>query len=142
TPAREAVPHYFSEYEAKMDLPIIRPVNVARVAPAEDGYRIELSKNTPASGKSSPYAGTTWHVDAVINATGTWNNPNKPQYPGIVESHGRHCRSEVCVRMEVVPGHRVRGFGGGISAVPVPAEASDVAAPTFSYARSQPFFRA
>lgn len=54
TPAREAVPHYFSEYEAKMDLPIIRPVNVARVAPAEDGYRIELSKNTPASGKSSP----------------------------------------------------------------------------------------
>ena len=142
TPAREAVPHYFSEYEAKMDLPIIRPVNVARVDAAEGGYRIELSKNTPASGKSAPYAGTTWHVDAVITATGTWNNPNKPQYPGIEEFQGRQLHSKDYVRMEDFAGQRVAVVGGGISAVQQLAEVSDVAAQTFWYTRSKPFFRA
>src|SRR5699024_7642349 len=81
TPAREAVPDYFTAYEAKMDLPIIRPVTVASVdrASQEDGgYVIEVAADNPTGGTPSNYAGTTWRVEAVINATGTWNNPVKP----------------------------------------------------------------
>ena len=71
TPAREAVPNYFSDYEAKMDLPIIRPVSVASVNEAGSGYLIELAAQSTSAGTNSPYAGSTWQVDAVINATGT-----------------------------------------------------------------------
>ncbi|MDO5508903.1 MAG: FAD-binding protein, partial [Corynebacterium casei] len=49
-PAREAVPDYFTEYEAKMNLPIVRPVNIARVSEASasngennGGYIIEVA---------------------------------------------------------------------------------------------------
>ena len=142
TPAREAVPNYFSDYEAKMDLPIIRPVSVASVNEAGNGYRIELAAQSTSAGTNSPYAGSTWQVDAVINATGTWNNPNQPQYPGIEKFQGRQLHSKDYVRMEDFTSQRVAVVGGGISAVQQLAEVSDVAKQTYWYTRSKPFFRA
>ena len=142
TPAREAVPNYFSDYETKMDLPIIRPVSVASVNEAGNGYRIELAAQSTSAGTNSPYAGSTWQVDAVINATGTWNNPNQPQYPGIEKFQGRQLHSKDYVRMEDFTSQRVAVVGGGISAVQQLAEVSDVAKQTYWYTRSKPFFRA
>ncbi|WP_347285312.1 FAD-dependent oxidoreductase [Corynebacterium stationis] len=142
TPALEAVPNYFSDYEAKMDLPIIRPVSVASVNEAGSGYLIELAAQSTSAGTNSPYAGSTWQVDAVINATGTWNNPNQPQYPGIEKFQGRQLHSKDYVRMEDFTSQRVAVVGGGISAVQQLAEVSDVAKQTYWYTRSKPFFRA
>ena len=142
TPAREAVPNYFSDYETKMDLPIIRPVSVTSVNEAGNGYRIELAAQSTSAGTNSPYAGSTWQVDAVINATGTWNNPNQPQYPGIEKFQGRQLHSKDYVRMEDFTSQRVAVVGGGISAVQQLAEVSDVAKQTYWYTRSKPFFRA
>ena len=143
TPAREAVPDYFTEYEAKMNLPIVRPVNIARVSEASasngennGGYIIEVADEGPCE-----YAGTTWHVDAVINATGTWNNPNSPDYPGIEKFQGRQLHSKDYVRMDNFAGERVAVVGGGISAIQQLAEVSDVAEKTYWYTRTKPWFR-
>lgn len=143
TPAREAVPDYFTEYEAKMNLPIVRPVNIARVSEASasngdnnGGYIIEVAEDGPCE-----YAGTTWHVDAVINATGTWNNPNSPNYPGIEKFQGRQLHSKDYVRMDDFADERVAVVGGGISAIQQLAEVSDVAEKTYWYTRTKPWFR-
>lgn len=143
TPAREAVPDYFTEYEAKMNLPIVRPVNIARVSEASasngdnnGGYIIEVADEVLCD-----YAGTTWHVDAVINATGTWNNPNSPDYPGIEKFQGRQLHSKDYVLMDDFAGERVAVVGGGISAIQQLAEVSDVAEKTYWYTRTKPWFR-
>ena len=143
TPAREAVPDYFTEYEAKMNLPIVRPVNIARVSEASasngennGGYIVEVANEGPCE-----YAGTTWHVDAVINATGTWNNPNSPDYSGIEKFQGRQLHSKDYVRMDDFAGERVAVVGGGISAIQQLAEVSDVAEKTYWYTRTKPWFR-
>uniref|UniRef100_UPI00263B3557 NAD(P)-binding domain-containing protein n=1 Tax=Corynebacterium stationis TaxID=1705 RepID=UPI00263B3557 len=75
-------------------------------------------------------------------ATGTWNNPNQPQYPGIEKFQGRQLHSKDYVRMEDFTSQRVAVVGGGISAVQQLAEVSDVAKQTYWYTRSKPFFRA
>ena len=143
TPAREAVPDYFTEYEATMDLPIIRPVNVSSVHESEQGYVIKVVDGSPnsASNALSEYAGTTWHVDAVINATGTWNNPRIPDYPGIEKFQGRQLHSKDYVHMNDFTGERVAVVGGGISALQQLAEVSDVAQKTYWYTRTKPKFR-
>lgn len=145
TPAREAVPDYFTAYEAKMDLPIIRPVTVASVdsvSQEDGGYVIEVAADNPTGGTPSDYAGTTWRVEAVINATGTWNNPVKPDYPGLDTFQGRQLHSKDYVHMNDFTGQRVAVVGGGISAIQQLAEVSDVAKETFWYTRTKPFFRA
>lgn len=143
TPAREAVPDYFTEYEAKMDLPIVRPVNVESVSEADGGYAIEIAATNPeTAGRAvSEYAGTTWHVGAVINATGTWNNPRVPKYPGIEEFQGQQLHSKDYVHMNDFAGERVAVVGGGISALQQLAEVSDVAEKTYWYTRTKPKFR-
>ena len=72
-PSRSAVPRYFGEFEEIYALPILRPVTVERVTRREGaesgGFVIESSQGT-------------WEADYLINATGTWNNPTRPEYPG------------------------------------------------------------
>lgn len=68
-PASEVVPEYFGRYEQELDLPVLRPVKVRAVRDGGERLLVESSAGT-------------WAARAVINATGTWENPFWPHYPG------------------------------------------------------------
>lgn len=131
-PSRTAVPRYFAEYEAAMDLPIRRPVRVLSVqdADAERGAAGELEVRTDQG---------IWRTRAIINATGTWNNPLLPQYPGQESFTGWQLHTRDYRALEDFADRRVAVVGGGISAVQQLEEISRVAT-TFWYTRREPVF--
>ncbi|MFJ9558633.1 NAD(P)-binding domain-containing protein [Streptomyces fuscichromogenes] len=130
-PSRTAVPRYFADFEQRMDLPVLRPVRVATVRPADadpDGDLVVESDHG------------TWLTRVVVNATGTWTNPVLPHYPGQETFTGRQLHTHDYVRAEDFTGLRVAVVGGGISALQQLEEISRVAT-VFWYTRREPFFR-
>lgn len=130
-PSRLGVPRYFGDYEAAMGLPILRPVTVSSVTRMDDDPSGWLRVDTSAG---------EWHTRAIINATGTWNNPVQPVYPGHETFTGRHMHTRDYVRKEDFEGKRVAIVGGGISAIQLLEEISRVTE-TFWYTRREPEFR-
>ncbi|WP_345478286.1 NAD(P)-binding domain-containing protein [Nesterenkonia rhizosphaerae] len=129
-PSRTAVPGYFAAFEARMKLPIRRPVRVSSVSRADDDPAGELLVVTDQG---------SWHARAVINATGTWNNPLLPSYPGQESFTGTQLHTRDYNRAEDFSGKRVAVVGGGISAVQHLEEIS-LHAKTFWYTRREPVF--
>ncbi|GAB2528575.1 NAD(P)-binding domain-containing protein [Paramicrobacterium agarici] len=127
-PSRDAVPRYFAAYENAFDLPIVRPVHVSSVHEAEASPDAELIVDTDAG---------TWRTRAVINATGTWDNPLVPQYPGADSFLGRQLHTSEYVSLDEFAGQRVAVVGGGISAIQHIEEISRVAT-TLWYTRREP----
>ena len=74
--ANRFVPRYFADYETAFDLPVVRPVIVESVR--RDGDLFELTTDRD-----------TYRAEAIVNATGTWNRPFIPWYPGIETFRGR-----------------------------------------------------
>lgn len=126
-PSRDAVPAYFAAFERRFHLPILRPVTVCAVSRAGDDLLVATGDDT-------------WRARAVINATGTWNNPLWPHYPGRELFAGRQLHTRDYVSLDEFDGRRVAVVGGGISAVQQLEEISRVAT-TFWYTRRQPVFR-
>ncbi|WP_328475925.1 NAD(P)/FAD-dependent oxidoreductase [Actinoplanes sp. NBC_00393] len=122
-----AIPRYFAAYERAFDLPILRPVRVRRVDDTPGG---ELLVDTDHG---------QWLTRALINATGTWTNPVRPQYPGSALFQGRQLHTHDYVDAAEFAGQRVAIVGGGISAVQLLEEISRVAT-TFWYTRREPVF--
>ncbi|MCC3283654.1 NAD(P)-binding domain-containing protein [Arthrobacter caoxuetaonis] len=131
TPARIAVPAYFAAFEEHMQLPILRPVQVLSVSPADDDPDGELLIESDAG---------TWTARAVINATGTWDNPTLPDYPGRESFAGRQLHTRDYASLKEFAGKRVAVVGGGISAIQQLEEISRVAE-VFWYTRREPVFR-
>lgn len=129
--SRDAVPAYFAAFERETRLPILRPVAVSAVRRADDDSEGELLVDTDEGG---------WRARAVINATGTWNNPLLPEYPGQQRFTGRQLHTRDYVSAEEFAGRRVAIVGGGISAVQLLEEISRVAT-THWYTRRPPVFR-
>ncbi|MGC5076107.1 flavin-containing monooxygenase [Agrococcus sp. DT81.2] len=129
-PSRTAVPRYFAAFEREMRLPILRPVAVAAVERADDDPEGDLLVSTDAG---------TWRTRAVINATGSWNNPVLPRYPGQDAFEGRQLHTRDYVSADELAGLRVGVVGGGISAVQQLEELSRVAT-TRWYTRREPVF--
>jgi len=129
-PSRVAVPRYFAEYEREHRFPILRPVRVESVAPADDLPDGPLLVDTDAG---------RWRARFVVNATGTWTNPVHPVYPGQDTFLGRQLHTKEYVDLEEFRGHRVAVVGGGISAVQQLEEISRVAT-TVWYTRREPVF--
>ncbi|WP_044492690.1 NAD(P)-binding domain-containing protein [Nesterenkonia massiliensis] len=129
-PSRTAVPGYFAAFEARMRLPILRPVRVNSVFRADDDAAGELLVVTDQG---------SWRARAVINATGTWNNPLLPSYPGQESFTGTQLHTRDYSRAEDFSGKRVAVVGGGISAVQHLEEIS-LHAKTFWYTRREPVF--
>lgn len=131
TPSRDAVPAYFSAYEAERGLPILRPVAVSAVREADPGLPGgELRVETDAG---------VWIASAVINATGTWTNPLLPEVPGSERFLGRQLHTRDYVSLDEFAGGRVAIVGGGISAVQLLEEISRVATVAW-YTRRPPVF--
>ena len=113
TPANQAVPKYFAAFEQAKNLGVVRPVTVTSVeaialsdTPASAATpggtittggphsksepSIPISTDLPGSPNSKDRPGFrvrtsagTFTCAAIINATGTWNNPVRPHYPGM-----------------------------------------------------------
>lgn len=131
-PSSVAVPRYFADYEATTGLPILRPVRVHAVRPEDDDPDSPLLVETDS--------GTTWVTRVVVNATGTWDNPVLPHYPGQETFAGRQLHTRDYVDAAGLAGKRVAIVGGGISALQHLEEISRVAQ-TFWYTRREPEFR-
>lgn len=130
-PSREAVPAYFSRFEQAMDLPILRPVRVRSVRETDADSHGDLLVETTVG---------TWRTCGVINASGTWNSPRLPAFPGAETFRGRRLHTRDYVAAEEFAGQRVAVVGGGISAIQHLEEISRVAR-TRWYTRGEPVFR-
>ncbi|WP_211216233.1 FAD-dependent oxidoreductase [Longispora albida] len=126
--ANDLIPRYFASYEAQFGLPILRPVHVTSVREHGDG---RLAVESDAG---------TFAARAIVNATGTWNRPFIPSYPGAETFRGRQIHTAGYHGPAEFAGQHVIVVGGGHSAVQLLAELSDVASTTW-VTRRPPLWR-
>ncbi|MFE5165918.1 NAD(P)-binding domain-containing protein [Streptomyces sp. NPDC056697] len=127
-PSSEVVPAYFARYERAFELGVVRPVHVDAVRDGDDG---RLLVETSAG---------TWSARALINATGTWDRPFWPRYPGQETFRGRQLHTARYPGPEAFAGQRVIVVGGGTSGVQHLLEVAEVAAETTWVTRRPPVF--
>ena len=125
-PARTVVPAYFADYERHFGLDVQRPVTVSSVHP--DGDRLRVVSDVG-----------TWRTRALLNATGSWERPFWPRYPGADDFRGRQLHTADYVRAEDFAGQHVVVVGGGISAVQLLDEVSRVTTTTWVTRRQVTF---
>lgn len=122
-----AVPRYFAEYERRFALPVMRPARVQVICERGGRFRIETDRGEFAA-------------DGIINATGTWEKPYIPDYPGAGLFGGRQLHTRDYRTAEEFRGKHVVVVGGGISAIQLLDEISRVTTTTW-VTRRPPEFR-
>lgn len=128
-PSAEVIGGYFAEYEDTFDLRVHRPVEVSAV---REGPRGRLWAETSEG---------VWAPRALINATGTWDRPFWPRYPGQEHFRGRQLHTADYPGPQEFAGQRVVVVGGGTSGVQHLMEIAEVAAATTWVTRRPPLFR-
>lgn len=128
-PSSEVIPAYFAEYERVFDLRVRRPVDVRAVREGPEGRLLVESS-----------AGT-WATRALINATGTWDRPFLPYYPGRESFRGEQLHTARYPGPEWFTGKRVVVVGGGASATQHLVELAPFAASALWVTRREPWFR-
>lgn len=93
-PPASHVVDYFTAYEERYDLPIERPVRVTGVD--RSGQHLAVTTNRGI-----------WRARRVISATGTWQQPFWPLYPGAREFTGRQLHTVDYRRASDFAGARV-----------------------------------
>lgn len=129
-PPRDHVVDYLTRYEERYDLQVRRPHRVGSVRRADDdpGGRLVIEAD-----------GLALSARAVVSATGTWDRPFWPAYPGMREFRGRQLHASDYRRPEEFAGQRVAVVGGGNSAAQILAEVSTVAETTWVASRPPRF---
>jgi cation diffusion facilitator CzcD-associated flavoprotein CzcO len=127
--AAEVVGAYFAAYERAFALPVLRPVEVGAVREGSGG-RLEVETS----------AGT-WATRTLINATGTWDRPFWPRYPGMETFRGRQLHTAQYGGPADFAGERVIVVGGGASGVQQLLEIAGTAADTTWVTRRPPVWR-
>ncbi|MFE1765344.1 NAD(P)-binding domain-containing protein [Streptomyces angustmyceticus] len=142
-PSSEVIGAYFERYERTFGLRVHRPVSVTAVreggeepAGADAGKALGRGRLLVETSEGD-YAGR-----ALINATGTWDRPFWPRFPGQESFGGRQLHSSQYQGPEEFRDARVVVVGGGTSAVQQLMEISRVAAATTWVTRRPPVFRA
>ncbi|WP_095756518.1 FAD-dependent oxidoreductase [Streptomyces xinghaiensis] len=128
-PSSEVIGDYFARYERTFDLRVHRPVNVASVSEGAGGRLLVRTRDDGA-----------WSARALINATGSWDRPFLPHYPGAETFRGRQLHTAGYRGPEDFAGERVVVVGGGTSAVQHLLEIAEVA-DTLWVTRRPPVFR-
>ncbi|MCX4678830.1 NAD(P)/FAD-dependent oxidoreductase [Streptomyces sp. NBC_01433] len=128
-PSSEVIGEYFDAYEHRFGLRVHRPVEVSAVREGDGG---RLLVETSEGG----YATRT-----LINATGTWDRPFWPRYPGQETFRGRQLHTANYPGPEEFAGQRLIVVGGGASGTQHLMEIADVAAATYWVTRRPPVFR-
>lgn len=128
-PSSEVIGAYFEAYERRFDLQVHRPVEVSAVREGQEGrLLVETSEGTYAS-------------RALISATGTWDRPFWPRYPGQETFRGRQLHTADYPGPEEFAGLKVVVVGGGASGTQHLMEIAEVAAETYWVTRRPPVFR-
>ena len=104
-PSAEVVGEYFRRYEEAFGLRVLRPVHVTAVREGGGGRLLV----------ESPQA--AWSARALVNATGTWDRPFVPSYPGQADFLGRQLHTASYRGAAEFAGQHVVVVGGGTSAV-------------------------
>ncbi|MGW1285793.1 NAD(P)-binding domain-containing protein [Streptomyces sp. NPDC002586] len=128
-PSAEVIGDYFDRYERTFDLRVRRPVDVRAVRQG-DGGRLVVETSDG-----------TWSTRALINATGTWDRPFWPRYPGQETFRGRQLHTAQYAGPEEFAGRRVVVVGGGASGTQHLLELAPYAAATTWVTRRPPVFR-
>ncbi|MBA2945865.1 NAD(P)-binding domain-containing protein [Streptomyces himalayensis] len=128
-PSSEVIGTYFDTYERTFDLQVRRPVDVRAVREGEAG---RLLVETSAG---------NWSTRALINATGTWDRPFWPRYPGQETFRGRQVHTAQYSGPQEFAGQRVIVVGGGASGTQHLMEIAPYAAATSWVTRRPPVFR-
>lgn len=102
--ANLAVARYFADYERAHGLPVLRPVRVDRVTSVGDLLEVRAGDRS-------------WRAPTVVNATGTWDRPFVPHYPGMETFRGEQLHTVDYPGAVHFVGRRVLVVGGGASAV-------------------------
>jgi cation diffusion facilitator CzcD-associated flavoprotein CzcO len=130
TPAAEVVAAYYARYERHLDLPVHRPVRVRTV--------------TSPCGPEGPLLVQTdrasWRAATLVSATGTWDRPYWPHYPGRERFVGRQLHTHDFRTAEEFAGRRVVVVGGGTSAVQFLLQLDHAGASTTWVTRRPPRF--
>ncbi|MBO1753073.1 NAD(P)/FAD-dependent oxidoreductase [Actinotalea sp. BY-33] len=126
-PAAGVIPEYFAAYEDRYGLAVRRPVRVRSVTAVEEDL---LEVRTDQG---------TWHARGLINATGTWQRPFWPAYPGRETFRGRQLHTRDYRAAGDFAGEHVVVVGGGTSAVQLLLEIAPVAETTW-VTRREPSF--
>ncbi|GAB2878377.1 NAD(P)-binding domain-containing protein [Nocardioides pacificus] len=125
--ARAVLPDYFAGYEHDFALPVERPVRVDRVVSEGDLLVVEAGLRR-------------LHTRTLVNATGTWERPFLPAYPGAADFRGRQLHSSSYDGPGELAGQRVLVVGGGHSAVQILGEIAP-ASETLWVTRRPPLWR-
>lgn len=125
--ASVAVPKYYAAYEEKFHLQVYRPVNVNVVCERNRRFRVETDHET-------------FSAHGLINATGTWETPVIPHYAGAELFKGQQLHTRDYQTANVFKGKHVIIVGGGISAMQLLDEISQVTTTTW-VTRREPQFR-
>lgn len=125
--ANSVVPEYYDIYEKTFNLPVYRPVNVMAVCDRGDRFTVESD-------------GPHFSAWGIINATGTWESPHIPEYPGADRFEGRQMHTKDYHTAEELAGNHVLIVGGGISAIQLMEEISQVTRTSW-VTRRPPSFR-
>ncbi|MFC8303555.1 FAD-dependent oxidoreductase [Specibacter sp. NPDC057265] len=116
-PASAVVGRYYGDYEKTFNLPVHRPVKVRQVH-AGNISPDDAATSSPALAPLVVETGQGEFVTRlVINATGTWDKPHWPHYPGVEQFTGRQVHTHDFRSVEDFAGQRVLVVGGGTSAV-------------------------
>lgn len=110
-PTRDEVISYLTQYEERYHLPTIRPVKVTAVRLVASQFEIETSVGLFKS-------------RAVVSATGSWENPFIPDYPGREGFEGVQIHSADYRSPAEFDGKTVLIVGAGNSGAQVMAEVS------------------
>jgi cation diffusion facilitator CzcD-associated flavoprotein CzcO len=130
-PSSEFLARYFAGYEQDLGLAIRRPVKVTAVTREDTDPQGRLGITTSDGG---------WAAKAIINATGTWTRPFWPIYAGQFTFRGRQLHVADYVSAEEFRGLHVIVVGGGISAVGLLDEISQVTTTSW-FTRREPEWR-
>lgn len=125
--ANVAVPHYYDLYEKKFGIMVYRPLKVVKVHLHRERFYIDSSK-------------TLFSALGIINATGTWENPNIPEYPGAALFLGEQLHTRDFKTADYFKDKHVIVVGGGISAIQLLDQISKVTTTTW-VTRRPPEFR-
>jgi cation diffusion facilitator CzcD-associated flavoprotein CzcO len=128
-PASTVVARYYAEYERRFGLPVLRPVKVSAVT-SPDGPQGLLRIDTDHG---------TWRSRRLVSATGTWDKPHWPAYPGRERFRGRQLHTHDFQSVEEFSGQHVVVVGGGTSAVQFLLELAEVASTTWVTRRRPEF---
>ncbi|GLQ12412.1 oxidoreductase [Devosia yakushimensis] len=122
-----AVPRYFAAYEERFGLDVLRPASVSVVCDRGSRLRVESDRGL-------------FSAEGLINATGTWEKPFIPDYPGADSFTGRQLHTRDYKTAAEFAGQHVLVVGGGISAIQLLDEISQVTRTSW-VTRTPPRFR-